>query len=109
MSKLYHIEHSGFISEATNSLIAVLDGSRLDTIDDFYVAVSRALRFPDYFGENLDALHDMFTDLGWIEQSNVILIIIKSRHLLASEHGMRQRLLKVIQEVDNPYFECCLM
>ncbi len=32
----------------------------------FMARVSTALRFPEYFGKNLDALHDCLTDLAWL-------------------------------------------
>jgi len=38
-----------------------------------FKAVAKALRFPNYFGENWNALHDLLRDLSWIRQRDVIL------------------------------------
>ena len=36
----------------------------------FMAHVSTALRFPEYFGRNLDALHDCLTDLDWLAEGD---------------------------------------
>lgn len=49
-----------------------LAGKSIRSLDEFYGQVARKLRFPDYFGRNLDALWDALTtdvkgpvDLAW--------------------------------------------
>ena len=32
--------------------------------DDFYAVLGEQIELPEYFGYNLDALHDMFTDIA---------------------------------------------
>ena len=32
--------------------------------DDFYGVLGEQIELPEYFGYNLDALHDMFTEIG---------------------------------------------
>ncbi|NMH91249.1 barstar family protein [Pseudonocardia bannensis] len=46
----------------------------VDDRADLLVAVARALRFPGYFGHNLDALHDSLTDLSWLPAGQVVLV-----------------------------------
>jgi RNAse (barnase) inhibitor barstar len=41
----------------------VLDGSRVRTKAAMLDALASAMRFPDYFGHNLDALNDVVNDL----------------------------------------------
>lgn len=50
-----------------------LDGNNIKTEADFYKAIASSLSFPDYFGENLDALYDCLNDLDWIAQSTIII------------------------------------
>jgi len=40
----------------------ILDSDRIESFDDIHAAFASALDFPDYYGANLDALHDMLTE-----------------------------------------------
>lgn len=47
----------------------IIDGKRMTSVEETHRYLARTLRLPDYYGENLDALHDVLTDLGrhvWI-------------------------------------------
>ncbi len=47
----------------------IIDGRRMTTVDQTHEYLAKTLRLPDYYGRNLDALHDCLTDLGrgvWI-------------------------------------------
>ncbi len=43
---------------------AQLSAAAWDTPEKAHRDLARALRFPDYYGHNLDALHDCLTELG---------------------------------------------
>jgi ribonuclease inhibitor len=38
-----------------------LQGKSIRSLEEFYDEIARKLRFPDYFGQNLDALWDVLT------------------------------------------------
>jgi hypothetical protein len=42
-----------------------IDGAAIETKRDLLAAVAAALRFPDYFGMNWDALEECLTDPSW--------------------------------------------
>ncbi len=109
MSTLYTLTNHQFVSEASDTFVAVIDGSTLSKIEDFYAAISRALNFPDYFGENLDALDEMLYDLDWIEHDHVLLLITNSQQLLQHEPDKKTAIISLIEEINNPYFEVCFM
>jgi RNAse (barnase) inhibitor barstar len=109
MSKLYTLYRHHFVSDASQTFVAVIDGKRIPTLDDFYPIISKALQFPDYFGENLDALDEMLHQLDWIEQPHVLLLIINSLDFLITEHVRRDAVLSLFRRVQNPDFEVCLL
>lgn len=61
----------------------LLDCKEVKTKAQFLRAAARALRFPDYFGENWDAFADCLTDLGWIEERGFV-VFLKSFDAAAS-------------------------
>jgi len=53
---------------------------------DFLVQLSKAMRFPEWFGGNWDALADCLKDLSWIQAKGWVLILEKSKHFCGG-HG----------------------
>jgi hypothetical protein len=43
-----------------------VDGSLIINEDELFAFLAAALKFPEYFGMNWDALDDCLRDLGWI-------------------------------------------
>ncbi|MGF7037363.1 barstar family protein [Mucilaginibacter lappiensis] len=39
----------------------IIEGERITTIDDFHLEIKKKLGFPEYYGENLNALWDCLT------------------------------------------------
>lgn len=46
-------------------MLILCDFARLDTPEAIYAYLQEELRFPAYFGRNLDALHDCLTDISF--------------------------------------------
>lgn len=38
-------------------------------------AIAQALDFPDWFGQNLDALYDSLSDLSWLPAGEYVLVV----------------------------------
>ncbi len=38
-------------------------------------AIAKALDFPGWFGQNLDALYDSLTDLSWLPEGEYVLVV----------------------------------
>ena len=38
-------------------------------------AIAKALDFPSWFGQNLDALYDSLTDLSWLPAGEYVLVV----------------------------------
>ena len=54
-------------------LMVSLAGAK--TVPGFIKAISRDLSFPEWFGGNLDALHDCLTDLSWLPASGYVIVL----------------------------------
>lgn len=109
MSQVYTINKNQIIAKASDTFIAVIDGEAILAMDDFYEAISKALNFPDYFGENMDALDEMLYDLDWIEHDYILLMIKNSDKMLQHEIAKKESIIALFEGIDNPYFEVCLL
>jgi len=77
-----------------DSLVPVLDGRTLTDKPSLLAALGHALDFPDYYGENWDALEECLADLSWRE-GPVCLVI---QHADAIPAELRATLLDVFAQ-----------
>jgi hypothetical protein len=73
-SGVYRVARSAEVVEAAREA-----GLRLETVPfsakpALLTSIAAALAFPDWFGENWDALEDCLTDLSWSEASGHVLL-----------------------------------
>jgi RNAse (barnase) inhibitor barstar len=68
-------------------------GTRESTLDEF----ARALDFPEYFGNNWDALEDCLTDLEWLSSRKFVFVVEHTDALLREERGMLTNLGDILK------------
>lgn len=73
------------VKKGSNKAIIEVDGQEVATFPSFYVLLAEQLDFPDYFGDNLDALYDMLTDLQWLKANTIEIYIHHYASFLSSE------------------------
>jgi RNAse (barnase) inhibitor barstar len=78
--------------------VAVLDGNNAGTRAGFFEELARALRFPDYFGHNWDAVYDCLTDLAWLPAAGYVLVLDGFDRFATNEPGQWDIGLKVLRE-----------
>lgn len=52
--------------------------------------IGTQLQFPEWYGNNLDALHDCLTDSSWREGKSYILVLMNADALSADHHGFAE-------------------
>ena len=55
--------------------VAAVDFQGCTGKDDALARFARALRFPDWFGDNWDALQDCLSDLSWLPAEGYLLLL----------------------------------
>lgn len=66
----------------------VLDAAKMTDVENMLEEFVKALKFPAYFGSNLNALWDFLTDLRWLDQDSHILVFRNSQALLKNEETL---------------------
>ncbi|MCC6752570.1 MAG: barstar family protein [Saprospiraceae bacterium] len=97
----FHLLRPGQIPDASPSgaaFLANIDGSCCKTMADLYSSLALKLSFPEYFGNNLDALYDVLLDLSWIEQDRVIIFIDHFEKLLSESPETLPEFLCVLRD-----------
>ena len=73
--------------------IIILDGSRMTSRDRAYEYINKTMRFPEYAGKNLDALHDCLSELG----SGLIIILLNSAEMMTNLDKYAEKILNVFR------------
>src|SRR5438552_17320122 len=62
------------VANEKHAACRVLRGHKCRTSDQLFDEFGAALQFPEYFGENWDALNDCLTDLAWLPAAEYPLV-----------------------------------
>jgi RNAse (barnase) inhibitor barstar len=72
------------------TIIAIIDGAKAETMLDFYQQIQKGLKLPAYFGKNLDALFDCLCDFSWLEVREIH-IVLRNYDLFLSKEAKNER------------------
>jgi RNAse (barnase) inhibitor barstar len=81
LERLQDASRSGvYRAGSDTAIVEAARGSALEVVrielgKDLFKTISRALDFPEWFGENWDALEDCLGDLSWRKASGTVLIL----------------------------------
>jgi RNAse (barnase) inhibitor barstar len=65
--------------------VRVVRGHKMRRLSDLYDEFAAALQFPNYFGENWDALEECLIDLEWLPATGYVLLILNTIEVLSEE------------------------
>lgn len=65
--------------------LAFIDGQKCSVMSYFYEEITKALNFPDYASLNFDSLDECMSDLSWIDENEIHLLIFNYDDLLYEE------------------------
>ena len=103
MSAISNIPKSYF--SENNIRYVFIDGTVCKQIDDCYKTLQPQLSLPDYFGNNLDALEEVLSDLEWINEEKVRIIILNRPELLLNDANKKEFFLDILNSCSNEKIE----
>lgn len=79
----------------------ILDGKKLLQREEAQEYLKKKFSFPDYYGKNLDALHDCLCELKDVK------VTVKNSDLLQEKYSYGKRIVKVLTDSadENPTLE----
>jgi RNAse (barnase) inhibitor barstar len=78
------------------TLVVVIDGEQVDTLDKFYAQLISQLDLDDDFGCNLDAFDEMINDLDWLEQNQIHIVFKNYDDFLHEENDESREIILTI-------------
>jgi RNAse (barnase) inhibitor barstar len=91
MSNFKILKHAYSHKPSEGLVIVEIDGKKSATTRDFFRQIAKPLYFPEYFGENLDALFDLLCDLSWMDDFKTIHFVLKSYDEFLSKEDKNTR------------------
>lgn len=82
-----------------------IDGILCKNLEQCYDTLKEQLSLPDYFGRNLDALEEVLSDLAWIEEDKIKIIILNSAQILNNDLKKKKVFLDILDKSDNEKLE----
>lgn len=73
--------------------------------DEMLAAVGKALRFPEWFGHNWDALADCLADMGWMPATGYVIILDRCDGIHARAESEFVTLMQVFQDAAQTWRE----
>lgn len=73
--------------------------------DEMLAAVGKALRFPEWFGHNWDALADCLVDMGWLPATGYVVILDRCDGIHARAEADFVTLMQVFQDAAQTWRE----
>ena len=80
----------------TGLALKVIKGRHCKTPATLFAEFARALKFPDYFGHNWDALEECLADLEWLPAKGYILLITDAAHVLPDDEAEYETFLDIL-------------
>jgi hypothetical protein len=79
--------------------IRVVRGKKMTTDHKLFDEVAAACQFPDYFGENWNALRECLGDLEWMPAERYVLVVTSAESILAAEPDLLQHFVIATNDV----------
>jgi RNAse (barnase) inhibitor barstar len=103
LSEAYEFAWSIQQAPGRQAIVRVIRGTKSRTSGDFFNECAAALQFPDYFGENWDALDECLSDLEWLPGDAYLLVVTEADLLLDREPDHLRTLLEVLERAGGEW------
>lgn len=92
-------------AEAAGCLVLRVDLGAASNKDEMLAAIARALRFPEWFGHNWDALTDCLLDMAWLPASGYVIILDHCDGIHGRAEADFVKLMQMFQEAASTWRE----
>ncbi len=87
----------------TGVVLKIIKGGHCKTPANLFGEFARALKFPDYYGHNWDALEECLADLEWMPAKGYILLITDAAHVLPDDEEEYETFLEILRDAGEAW------
>lgn len=84
-------------------LLKVIKGGKCRTPSGLFAEFAQVLKFPDYFGENWDALEECLADLEWLPAKGYVLLFTDAEKILPDDEEDFATFLEVMSDAGEAW------
>ena len=88
-------------AKAAGLFVVRVDLAHLGSKTGFLGRAAKALKFPEWFGKNWDALNDCLTDLSWLHGNGWVIIFENGKALAERKPQVFQNAVEVFQSASD--------
>lgn len=77
--------------------IVELDGSKMNSIQNTHIYLKESMELPEYYGENLDAMYDVMSDIS----ENTFVFVLNSKQMRDSLGDYSVRMEQVWEDLEQ--------
>jgi RNAse (barnase) inhibitor barstar len=82
-------------------LIFSINGAEISSKEEFLTRLAREMRFPDYFGNNWDALEECLKDLNWLSANGYIIRFANADKFIKDHLFDFRIFVEIVESVGN--------
>ncbi|MEO6306800.1 MAG: barstar family protein [Nitrospiraceae bacterium] len=87
----------------TGLVLKIIKGLHCKTPVTLFAEFARALKFPDYFGHNWDALEECLADLEWLPAKGYVLLITDAERVLPDDEEEYETFLEILRDAGEAW------
>ena len=91
-----------------NAFVAEINGEEIQSWTDYWNAVSSSFSFPvlpSYLKPDYHTYYDLMTDLSWVKEDSIILIVANANVFLKEDLQLKNTIIKDFQEYLLPFWD----
>ena len=78
--------------------LTIIKGRHCKTPANLFAEFARAMKFPDYFGHNWDALEECLADLEWLPAKGYVVLITEAGSVLPNDDAEYENFLEILSD-----------
>ena len=95
-------------TETKDAFVVIIDGSKIDSWSEYWDCIATAFSFPElpeYMEPDYHSYYDLMTDLSWIDNKSIVIIIENANEFLKNEYDLKNTIVKNFNEYLLPFWE----